>query len=411
MHAGNNGTDAFVVRLNANGNNLVYSTFLGGYREDVGTGLAVNSLGEAYISGITQDSFPTSIGAYQPTNAGTYDFFVVNLNATGTGYACGGSTYVGGSDADYSGSFYDYPSPHLSLRDHGGINDTICVSSTSHSQDFPTTPGVYEPTKVNSIADQPVFFKMSCFTPGNIPSVQISSSDTVWCSKRAIDFFDASTNNPTSWTWYFPGAVPSTSTAQNPTGIYYANGGTFDVTLVACNSFGCDSSTFPALITEFNPPAQPLVSINGDTLCAGAYASYEWFAISNPGVILSTDQCFVVPNFGNYSVRVTDTNGCQATSESAITDISNQLMDESPIFVSPNPSSGVFSIEFYLKNDQNVSIKIFNAVGQLILNNKNEKFTAGKQKREIDCENFGNGIYFCLMTIENKLQIIKLIIN
>ena len=411
LHAGNNGTDAFVVRLNASGNNLVYSTFLGGYREDVGTGLAVNSLGEAYVTGITQDSFPTSIGAYQHDNAGTYDFFIVNLNTTGTGYGCGGSTYVGGSDADYSGSVYDYPSPHLSLRDHGGNNDTICVSSTSHSQDFPTTPGVYEPTKVNSNADQPVFFKMSCFTPGNIPSVQMSSSDTVWCSKKAIDFFDASTNNPTSWTWYFPGAVPSTSTAQNPTGIYYANGGTFDVTLVACNSFGCDSTTFPAHITEFNPPAQPLVSINGDTLCTGIYSTYEWFAISNPGVTLSTDQCFIVPVFGNYSVMVTDSNGCQATSESAITGVAESFLNQTPIKVIPNPSSGIFSIEFNLSHPQEVSIKIVNTLGQVILENKKDEFEEGIQNIEFDCQGLRNGIYYCLITINNNLQVIKLIKN
>ena len=145
----------------------------------------------------------------------------MNLNASGTGYACGGSTYIGGSSADYSGSFYDYPSPHVSIREHGGNNDTICISSTTHSQDFPTTAGAYEPNKVNGIADQPVFFKLTCNTPGIIPVVTIGALDSTWCNKQATSFYDNSTNNPTSWTWYFPGAFPSTSTLQNPTGIYY----------------------------------------------------------------------------------------------------------------------------------------------------------------------------------------------
>lgn len=71
----------------------------------------------------------------------------MNLNASGTGYACGGSTYIGGSSADYSGSFYDYPSPHVSIRDHGGNNDTICISSTTHSQDFPLLQELTSPIK------------------------------------------------------------------------------------------------------------------------------------------------------------------------------------------------------------------------------------------------------------------------
>ncbi|HRH65922.1 MAG TPA: T9SS type A sorting domain-containing protein [Bacteroidia bacterium] len=410
-HAGTGGTDAFAIRLNATGSTLMYSTFLGGYWGDIGTGVAVNSIGEAYAVGITQDSFPTSPGAFQPANAGHYDFFVVNLNANGTGYGCGGSTYVGGSDADYSGSFYDYPSPHITLRDHGGQNDTICISSTTHSLDFPTTPGVYEPLKVNGIADQPVFFKMTCYSPGTVPVVNFSSSDSSWCSKKAINFFDASTNNATSWQWYFPGAVPDTSSVQNPTGIYYANSGTFDVTLVACNSAGCDSVTYPAFITEFASPAQPLVSINGDTLCAGAYTAYEWFTVSNPGVILSTDQCFIVPLAGNYSVRVTDTNGCQAVSESAITGIISLSPDIRLINVSPNPSDGVFTLEFKVSQRNTYEIIFSDVAGRVVFNAGKHYFQEGIQHLEINLSALSGGLYFGMIAMDQRIQIIKLIKN
>ncbi|MBL0050701.1 MAG: hypothetical protein IPP29_03815 [Bacteroidetes bacterium] len=37
------------------------------------------------------------------------------------------------------------------------------------------------------------------------PVAALSSSDTLWCDKTCIDFFDLSQNNPTSWTWYFQG--------------------------------------------------------------------------------------------------------------------------------------------------------------------------------------------------------------
>ncbi|MBK9525101.1 MAG: T9SS type A sorting domain-containing protein [Bacteroidetes bacterium] len=410
-HAGNNGTDAFVLRLNASGTALVYSTFLGGYRSDDGTGLAVNSIGEAYAVGISQDSFPTSTGAYQPRNAGTYDFFAVNLNASGTGYGCGGSTYIGGSDADYSGSFYDYPSPHLSLRDHGGNNDTVCISSTTHSQDFPTTPGVYGPVKVNGIADQPVFFKLTCFTSGVVPAVSMMSSDTSWCSKKAINFFDASTNNPTSWRWYFPGAVPDTSTAQNPTNIYYPNSGTFDVILVACNSFGCDSVSYPAFITEFANPAQPLVTINSDTLCAGVYSAYEWFALNNPTVILSTDQCFIVPAPGNYSVRVTDVNGCRAVSESAITEIPLLNSSISNLKVIPNPSSGIFTFEFDLLLANSVEIKILDRIGKEVIISSRTILENGNHQVSLDLSELSSGIYFGVVSSDTKVQMVKMVKN
>ena len=62
--AGGGIEDAFVTKINANGNGLVYSTYIGGNSIDVGTGIAVDASGSAYITGIYQfvvdpkDPFP-----------------------------------------------------------------------------------------------------------------------------------------------------------------------------------------------------------------------------------------------------------------------------------------------------------------------------------------------------------------
>lgn len=63
-----------------------------------------------------------------------------------------------------------------------------------------------------------------------------------------VNFTDQSTNSPTSWSWTFAGGVPSSSTAQNPTGIQYNTVGTYAVTLIATNSFGNDTETKTAYI-------------------------------------------------------------------------------------------------------------------------------------------------------------------
>ena len=319
VHGGSNLRDAFVIKLNATGSALSYATFLGGNLDDTGTGIAVNSAGEAYVTGIAQDQFPVSPGAYQPGHAGgSYDFFAVHLNATATAYACGGSTYIGGSDADYSGSFYDYPSPRISLRDHGGVNDTICISSTSHSQDFPTTPGVYGPVKVNSIADQPVFFKMTCQVIVVPPVAAFVSSINPTCTGTTVDFNDNSQNGPSSWQWYFPGGVPATSTQQDPSGILYATSGTYTVSLVACNSSGCDSISSTLIITV---PTQIAVALGNDTtICNGSsvtltapagFNNYTWQLNGNP--VSATGNVLAANQAGQYVVQVTDTTGCTGT--------------------------------------------------------------------------------------------------
>lgn len=57
------------------------------------------------------------------------------------------------------------------------------------------------------------------------------------CSDLPIRFTDKSVGEPTSWTWTFPGGVPSTSIDKNPS-VVYSNPGSYDVTLVTSNSYG-----------------------------------------------------------------------------------------------------------------------------------------------------------------------------
>jgi hypothetical protein len=90
--------NAFVTKLSPGGNQLVYSTFLGGSDSDSAVSIALNSLNEAYITGWTwSTNFPLA-SPLQATNAGVRDAFVSKLAATGT--VLNFSTYLGGSSFD-----------------------------------------------------------------------------------------------------------------------------------------------------------------------------------------------------------------------------------------------------------------------------------------------------------------------
>ena len=91
-------TDAFVAKLNPSGSALLYSTYLGGSNNDIAQAIAVDSSGNAYVTGGTNSTnFPT-VGAVQASNHGDYDVFVARLNANGS--ALGYSTYLGGGGTD-----------------------------------------------------------------------------------------------------------------------------------------------------------------------------------------------------------------------------------------------------------------------------------------------------------------------
>lgn len=72
------------------------------------------------------------------------------------------------------------------------------------------------------------------------------------CVGNPVQFTNLSMNNPTGFTWYFPGGTPTTSTVQN-TVVTYTAVGVYPVSLVATNSNGKDSVTFNNYITVSNP--------------------------------------------------------------------------------------------------------------------------------------------------------------
>jgi hypothetical protein len=93
------GEDVFVSKIHAGGNSLTYSTYLGGSGDDNGSGISVDSSGNAYVTGTTASSdFPTA-NAIQPALHGSRDAFVTKLNPAGNAFVY--STYLGGSADEF----------------------------------------------------------------------------------------------------------------------------------------------------------------------------------------------------------------------------------------------------------------------------------------------------------------------
>ncbi len=92
--AGN--TNAFITKVSPTGSTLVYSTYIGGSNFDVAQGIALDLLGNAYVTGYTNSTNFPVVNAYQSQLSGTQDdIFVLKLNTAGS--ALDYSTYFGGS--------------------------------------------------------------------------------------------------------------------------------------------------------------------------------------------------------------------------------------------------------------------------------------------------------------------------
>lgn len=121
----NSRTDAFVIKLSADGRSLVYSTFLGGTGDDQAVEIAADSAGNAYVVGTTNSTdFPVTEGAFQRAFQGFRDIFVTKLNPAGT--AAVYSTYLG--------DFGNDTATAMALDSAG----RVYVAGTSTSDNYPT---------------------------------------------------------------------------------------------------------------------------------------------------------------------------------------------------------------------------------------------------------------------------------
>jgi hypothetical protein len=128
--------NAFVAKFSADGKSLVYSTYLGGSQIDIATGIAVDSKGDAYVTGFTNSTnFPTAPSQGTALTGG-FDAFVTELNPNGNGLIY--SRYLGGSADDVASAI---------AVDATGL---AYVTGQTFSTDFPTTASAYQQNNPSS---------------------------------------------------------------------------------------------------------------------------------------------------------------------------------------------------------------------------------------------------------------------
>ncbi|HHT9105979.1 MAG TPA: beta strand repeat-containing protein [Candidatus Wujingus californicus] len=162
--------DAFVAKLNSSGNNLDFSTFLGGSGDDYSSGIVADTSGNTYISGYTTSTnFPTTSAIYG-SNAGSNDLFIVKLNSSGSNLVY--STYMGGSSNDYQ----DFG--RITIDTSGNVYITGYTTSTN----FPTTSAIYE-----SYAGGTYDAVIAKITFADLPSVTTEAATNVTSNSATLN--------------------------------------------------------------------------------------------------------------------------------------------------------------------------------------------------------------------------------
>jgi len=333
--------DAFVAKLNAAGSALVYATFLGGSRDEQGNVIAVDSAGNAHVSGFTRSSnFPVQ-QAFQSAHGGNADAFVAKLNAAGSALVY--STFLGGGNDDFGQG--------IALD---GSN--AYVAGTTLSAAFPTTPGALQarfvgpvPCPVSNVGCSDAFvakltsagaLSYSTFLGGtrsdDAQAIAVDSAGNAWVTGRASQDFPlknalpeggknegmylARLNSTGTALLFssqiaplsFPGAYDAKGLALDPAGNVYVAGGVDDrgtFTLPSFQAFANSNNT--SFVLKFGVGG----SLNGASFARSTLAPESAVAAFGEGFANGTasgDGVNPPTTLAGTTVRVTDSAGVES---------------------------------------------------------------------------------------------------
>jgi hypothetical protein len=313
-HSANGGGNAFVSKLNSAGTALVYSTYLGGsggvvnvmstlgfVAGDLPTGLAIDSSGNAFLTGFTASAnFPVTQGAYQTTNQdqpgcvggciGGFNAFITELNSTGSALAY--STYLGGDGINPGNSvgvieFGDGDQANALALDGSG---NVYVTGSAVSYDFPVTADAFQ-TTVNSGYGNAFVAKlnMSATSTATAPTVTVTPSSSVITSARPLTVtvsVSGGSGNPapTGTVMLASGTYASAATTLSGGSVTFS---------IAAGSLLAEPAGFLSsdeLIAEYVPDAAASSTYNSSSGMASVYVVAPYIAVTPSSTTLTWAQ-------------------------------------------------------------------------------------------------------------------------
>jgi PKD repeat protein len=249
----------------------------------------------------------------------------------------------------------------------------------------------------------------SCINNNLLPHANFVYSNSAFCEGVCVNFTNQSIG-ASSYQWFFPGANPNTDTTVNPQNICYNLQGNYDITLVAINSSGSDTVTYSNAILVYPPVQFSPISQHVDTLFSvQGYTNYQWF-LDTTAITGATNYFLVVAQGGNYSVQVTDSNGCSAVAtilgvEVSVNDLQNALSGLTVVTsgkqIYANLNSSKSESAHFIITDQ---------LGKVCID-RNEDLMAGKNFIYLGEFDLSSAIYFISVVTKDNRIVKKILIH
>lgn len=189
---GNSATNVFVTKLNVGATALLFSTYYGGSQDDSGTGIALDSFGDAYVTGRTTSSdYPVSGSPFQSSLKGTSDAFVTEFSNTGFVVY---SSFLGGTGTQNDTQGGSDTSGPIGAVAVDATSNAYLAGSTASTTGFPVSTGVFQPNYGGGLADgfvakvaaAPADFSVAA-TPSSVSATSGQPTGTVTVTVSSVN--------------------------------------------------------------------------------------------------------------------------------------------------------------------------------------------------------------------------------
>jgi hypothetical protein len=156
----------------------------------------------------------------------------------------------------------------------------------------------------------------------------------------------------------------------------------------------------------------PVITQVADSLTSNIANGNQWY-INDTLINGATLNHFKPTRTGIYKSIVTDASSCAKTSNTisaVVTALNDLLVSEIKLTTSPNPSRGMVNISFAMNIRKDLSLEIFNSLGQKILAEDYPGFI-GKYNKTLDLSGFASDLYVLKIRHNNKTYIKKILIE
>lgn len=274
-----------------------------------------------------------------------------------------------------------------------------------------------------------------CVIIDEIPNVDYVANITTEC-EGLVEFTDASSDYPSSWTWNFGDGSP-VSNEENPEH-NFPQSGTYNVELTACNVVGCNTETIPFTINNVlnleayvtsNGIQLPLDDNIPDTVKVNSAILFQdqteeavdwtWQFGNGNGANGVQSPITFYSQLGTYTLTliVGSATNCERVLTSTIivtqtgptvVGINTPIVDQN-LSIQPNPSDGLFALNYGFEGQQTISVSVNDLAGRQILMQQDAALS--NYHTTLDLSNQPAGMYFVKITTPDGTATRKLIVR